>query len=116
MKEKGTDWIEATPLNRNSLAVRVVPNARKTEIAGYVDGVVRVRLRAPALEGRANEELICLLAKVFGTRRSQVVLVRGAKSREKRFQIQGWEGNGESAGVWVARWAQRTAGPRGKSQ
>ncbi|WP_026195630.1 DUF167 domain-containing protein [Verrucomicrobium sp. 3C] len=104
---------KASGLNRNRLVVRVVPNARKSEIAGFTDGVVRVRLQAPPSEGRANEELLRLLAKVFCTRRSQIVIVGGEKSREKSLEIQGWEGNGESAEDYVARWLERASGPGG---
>lgn len=109
MKRKGTSATMAASSNR--IAVRVVPNARKTEIAGYADGVVRVRLRAPAVEGRANEELIRFLAAVFGIRRSRVVIVRGATSREKGLEIEGWEGKEESAEAFVARWAEQASGP-----
>ncbi|MDD2677124.1 MAG: DUF167 domain-containing protein [Methylacidiphilaceae bacterium] len=104
MKKQGTGRTGASPPNPNRLVVRVVPNARKTEIAGFTGGVVRVRLQAPATEGRANEELLRLFAKVFGTRRSQVVLVRGDKSREKALEIRGWEGKGEPLEACVARW------------
>jgi hypothetical protein len=109
MKKKGTGRTEASPPNPNRLVVRVVPNARKTEIAGFADGVVRVRLQAPASEGRANEELLRLFAKVFRTRRSQVVLVRGDKSREKALEIRGWEGNGEPLEACVARWLEQAS-------
>ncbi|MDD4931938.1 MAG: DUF167 domain-containing protein [Methylacidiphilaceae bacterium] len=113
MTAKGTVLTRVVPGNRNRLVVRVVPNARKTEIAGFADGVVRVRLQAPPSEGRANEELLRLFAKVFCTRRSQVVLVSGEKSREKSLEIRGWEGNGESAEDYVARWLARASGQGG---
>ncbi len=102
--------------SRNRLAVRVVPNARKSEIAGWTDGVLRVRLHAPAVEGRANEELIRFLAELFGTRRSQVVIVRGEKAREKMLEIEGWEpkdGRGESMESYVIRRAARGSGSGG---
>ncbi|QSR85515.1 DUF167 domain-containing protein [Methylacidimicrobium sp. B4] len=103
---KGKAAGAGTAPSRNRLAVRVVPNARKSEIAGWTDGVLRVRLQAPAVEGRANEELIRFLAEVFGTRRSSVVIVRGEKSREKVIAIEGWEpreANDESAESYAMR-------------
>ncbi|VVM08081.1 hypothetical protein MAMC_01972 [Methylacidimicrobium cyclopophantes] len=116
MKGKETKSTQPSRSHSNRLIVRVVPNARRTEIAGGGDGVVRVRLQAPATEGRANEELIRFLAEVFGTRRSRVVLVRGEKAREKCLEIREWQGNGESAEGYAVRWAERAAALRGGSR
>ena len=46
-------------------AVRVQPRASKDEIAGEMAGALKIRLQAPALEGRANEALIEFLAAAF---------------------------------------------------
>lgn len=110
MKPKGAGAVPLPTPDRNRLAIRVVPNARKTEIVGCADGVVRVRLQAPAVEGRANEELVRFLAEVFDLRRSQVAIVRGAKSREKWLELTGWESKSaaaESAAVFAMRWAAK---------
>jgi uncharacterized protein len=72
-----------------SVFVRVVPGARTTAIADVVDDRLRVRIAAPALDGRANRELVRLLAARFGVRRSSVSLVRGERSREKTVWIRG---------------------------
>jgi uncharacterized protein (TIGR00251 family) len=72
-----------------SVFVRVVPGARTTAIADVVDDRLRVRIAAPALDGRANRELVRLLAARFGVRRSSVSLVRGERSREKTVWITG---------------------------
>src|SRR6266849_904806 len=70
-------------------AVRVQPRASKDEIAGEMDGALKVRLRAPAVEDRANEALIDFLAEVLKTSRSAVSILSGERSRVKRIEIRG---------------------------
>ena len=70
-----------------SLTVAVIPNAKRSERAGLHDGALRVRLAAPAIEGRANEALIAWLAEQLGVPRRAVVLHHGATSRRKRLEL-----------------------------
>jgi uncharacterized protein len=71
------------------LAVRVQPRASKTEIAGVLGGALKVRLRAPALEDRANEALCEFLAQLLKTPKSAVRILSGHRSRSKRVEIRG---------------------------
>jgi uncharacterized protein (TIGR00251 family) len=71
------------------IAVRVQASARKNEVIGLRDGVLIVRVTAPAIEGRANESLSRLLAKRLRVPRSSVTIVRGQRSRDKVIQIEG---------------------------
>jgi uncharacterized protein (TIGR00251 family) len=71
------------------LAVRVQPRASKTEIAGVIDGALKVRLQAPALEDRANEALCEFLAHLLKTPKSAVRILSGHRSRSKRVEIRG---------------------------
>jgi uncharacterized protein (TIGR00251 family) len=71
------------------LAVRVQPRASKTEIAGTMDGALKVRLLAPALEDRANEALCEFLAHLLKTPKSAVRILSGHRSRSKRVEISG---------------------------
>ena len=73
------------------LKIRVIPNAKKDELAGYREGELVVRLNAPAIEGKANKAAIEFVAKLLGVSRSAVVLLRGERSRHKIFQIVGLE-------------------------
>ena len=68
-----------------AFAVRVVPRAKKIEIAGAQGNA----LKAPPIEGAANEALIDLLAERLGVRRSQVEIVAGLKSRVKMISVTG---------------------------
>jgi uncharacterized protein (TIGR00251 family) len=61
----------------------------KDEIAGEMDGALKVRLRAPAVEDRANEALVEFLAGLLKTSRSAVSILSGERSRVKRIEIRG---------------------------
>jgi uncharacterized protein (TIGR00251 family) len=69
--------------------VRVQPRASKDEIAGEMGGALKVRLRAPAVEDRANEALVEFLAQLLKTPRSAVRILGGERSRTKRLEIRG---------------------------
>ncbi|MFA6002368.1 MAG: DUF167 domain-containing protein [Thermoleophilia bacterium] len=71
------------------LSVRVIPGAKKSKITGEAGGLLRVRLQAPPVEGKANRELLKLLARELDLKKRQVVLVRGEKSREKTVLLAG---------------------------
>jgi len=69
------------------LQIHAQPGARRTEIAGVHDGCLKIRLAAPAVDGKANEELIALLAASFGVPRRNVALLRGESGRRKAVRI-----------------------------
>ena len=71
------------------LSVRVQPRASKDEIAGVMEGALKVRLQAPALEDRANIALCEFLARVLKTPKSAVRILSGHRSRVKRVEITG---------------------------
>ena len=70
-------------------SVRVQARARKDEVVGELDGVLKVRLQAPAIEGRANEALVDFLAGVLNTSRAAVRILAGERSRNKRIEVRG---------------------------
>jgi len=72
-----------------TLVVRVQPRASRNEIAGEMGGALKVRLRAPALEDRANDALVEFLAVLLKTPRSAVRILSGERSRTKRIEIRG---------------------------
>lgn len=71
------------------LLVRVQPRASKNEIAGMMDGALKVRLQAPALENRANTALCEFLSTLLRTPKSAVRILSGERSRIKRVEIRG---------------------------
>jgi len=72
-----------------TFSVRVQPRASKDEIAGEIDGALKVRLQAPALEDRANQALCEYLARLLKTPKSAVRISGGERSRIKRIEIRG---------------------------
>ena len=70
-------------------SVRVQPRASRDEIAGVLEGALKVRLRAPAVENRANEALVEFLASVLKTSKSAVRIRSGEQSRNKRVEVFG---------------------------
>ena len=71
------------------LTVRVTPSAPKNEIAGSAGGVLRIKIAAPPVDNRANNELIEFLSRVLAIRKSSVAIVRGQTSRIKTVAIDG---------------------------
>jgi len=69
------------------IRVRVQPGARRSEVAGIIDGRLRIRTTAPPTEGRANKDVAIQLAKAFGVPVSRISLESGAKGRLKTFSV-----------------------------
>ena len=72
-----------------TLTVRVQPRASKDEVTGAMAGVLKIRLRAPAVENRANDALVEFLAGLLKTAKSAVRIQNGEHSRTKRVEIRG---------------------------
>ena len=72
-----------------SFRVRVQPRASKDEIAGEMEGALKVRLQAPAVEDRANEALVEFLARLLKRPKAAVRILSGERSRTKRVEING---------------------------
>jgi uncharacterized protein (TIGR00251 family) len=71
-----------------SLQIKVKPNARASLLIEQSDGTWLAQLKAPPVDGKANEELIRLIAEHFGVRKAQVAIKSGALSRLKRVVIE----------------------------
>jgi uncharacterized protein (TIGR00251 family) len=72
-----------------TFAVRIVPRASRSEIAGEYNGALRIRIAAPPVEGAANRELIRLLAKSFKLPQNAIEIISGAASKNKIVHIAG---------------------------
>lgn len=59
-------------------------------MAGYSGGVLRVKVAAPPVEGRANKALIDYLARLLKVRRGQITILKWTKSRNKLVGVEGW--------------------------
>jgi uncharacterized protein (TIGR00251 family) len=74
---------------RIEIAVRVIPRARKTEVVGFRDDVLVIRVAAPPVEGAANEALIEFLSSACHVPRRAVQILSGDRGRRKRIAIDG---------------------------
>lgn len=69
------------------LTLHVQPNAKCTQWVGLHDNALKLRLKAPPIEGKANQALCAFLAEVFAVSRQSVVLLSGETSRHKKVHI-----------------------------
>ncbi|MEZ5421465.1 MAG: DUF167 domain-containing protein [Pyrinomonadaceae bacterium] len=69
--------------------VRVIPRASRTEIVGLIEGALKVRLKAPPVDGAANEELVKFLSKKLGIAKGNVEIISGQTSKIKRLRATG---------------------------
>jgi hypothetical protein len=73
------------------LDVRINANAPRSEIAGWLGGRLKIKVKAPAVEGRANAELLRFLAETLDARPGQLRIVRGETAKLKTLAIEGVE-------------------------
>jgi uncharacterized protein len=71
------------------LNVRVLPGARKNQVDGRHGDALKIRLQAPPVEGKANQALVNFLSETLLVSRSQIRILSGEKSRNKRIRIEG---------------------------
>jgi uncharacterized protein (TIGR00251 family) len=71
------------------LTVRVVPRAPQSRVQGVLGDALKIRLAAPPVEGKANTELVRLLADELDLHAGKIHLLAGATDRNKRVLIQG---------------------------
>jgi len=111
-QQRGNKWSEGTSLrNRSSrwnvtslhdrigdimaekeqskIAAHIQPNASQNEVVGFKDGVLRVRIAAPPVKGKANQELIKFLSNVLGVSKSNLTIEKGITGKKKTVAIRG---------------------------
>ena len=72
-----------------TVAIKVIPNAPRSEIVGRLGDALKVKIHAPPVEGRANDALCEFFADALGLPRRAITLVRGETSRQKVIAIEG---------------------------
>ena len=70
------------------LKIKAVPNSSKNEICGLFDDALKVKIKAPAVENKANEELVKFFAKLLKVPKSSVILKSGGTSKLKTICIE----------------------------
>lgn len=67
-----------------AITIRVTPRSRRTEVAGIMeDGTLRIRVKEPPVDGKANDALIEYLAKILGVRKNRIEILAGEKGLDK---------------------------------
>lgn len=69
------------------LTVKILPNSKKSEIIGYENEILKIKIKAPPLEGKANEELIRFLSKKWKIPKSKIKIMKGLTSKIKILEL-----------------------------
>lgn len=69
------------------IKVHVAPGAKESRVVKVGEADYEVRVDEAAAEGRANKRLVEILSEYFGVKKSGIVIVRGARSRDKILEI-----------------------------
>lgn len=69
--------------NRCGLRIVVQPKARKTKLIGLYDGMLKLAVAAPPVDGKANKQVVSFLSDLFRVRKSDVEIIAGVHSRKK---------------------------------
>ena len=92
-------WIRESPTGC-SLAIKIQPKAGQDRLTKIEELHLKVQLKAPAEEGKANAALIGFLRKFFKVPRANIKILLGAKSRSKWVEISGLKAGEACAAVW----------------
>ncbi len=71
------------------LSLHVIPGSARTEIAGLYGDKLKIKVKSPPAEGKANNEIIKFLGKIFSLKNKDIEIVKGKKSRSKQIFIKG---------------------------
>jgi uncharacterized protein (TIGR00251 family) len=71
------------------LNVQVQPNSKRNEVTGLREGILHIRIAAPPVKGKANQELVKYLSGILGVPKSRVIVDKGAAGKRKRIEIIG---------------------------
>ena len=70
-----------------TIKLKITPRAKQNKVTGWQGDILKVQISAPPVGGKANEELIKFLSKEWKVAKSEIVILKGEKSREKILQI-----------------------------
>jgi uncharacterized protein len=69
------------------LKIHLHPGAKINEVSGLLDMRLRIRIKSPPVDGKANKELITMLARDFGTKKTQIRIVGGKLGHDKLVEV-----------------------------
>jgi uncharacterized protein (TIGR00251 family) len=88
----GLGSLTSKPVMTALLRLKITPNAPTNVVLGESNGVIRLKLQAPAVEGKANAALVAFLSETLRVPKAAVSLKGGRRSRLKQVEIQGLDG------------------------
>ena len=77
------------PENKARISVRVYPNAARNGIVGLTCDVLHIKISAPPVKGKANQELIAFLSRLLATKKDSISIIKGHTTRNKVIVIDG---------------------------
>ena len=99
------------PVDVARVELRVKPGARVTKFGGWFGEMPRLAVAAPAVDGRANDEVVRAVARLVGVRDRDVRIVGGLRARTKRLEVTGASAESVRAALATAA-GPRTGGSR----
>ena len=78
-----------TEAEQATIVVQIQPNASQSKVARFEEGVLRLRIAAPPVKGKANQELLKFLSDVLGISKIHLTIEKGMKSKRKVIAIKG---------------------------
>ncbi len=79
--------------NKLFLNVHINPNSKKDEIKGFYNGKLKIKISAPAVNGKANKNLINFISKIFKISKTKIKIIKGEISRDKVLEISNYDNN-----------------------
>jgi len=76
-------------VSQTKISLVVYPNAARNEVAGFAEGVLRVKVSASPVKGKANKELIAFLSQRLGVGKDRLSIIKGHATRNKVIAIDG---------------------------
>lgn len=77
------------PAGGIQITVKIVPGSSRTEIVGYYDKMLKIKIAAPPEKGKANKMLLAFLAKELGIRKNAVRITSGQTAQIKQIWLEG---------------------------
>ncbi len=80
------NWLEETD-NGIIIKLHIIPNAKKNEIIGKYNNLLKIKISSPPVDGAANKEIKRFLSKTFNISKSKIEILKGEKSKDKKIFI-----------------------------
>ena len=74
-----------------AVSLHILPNAPKTEFIGVHNNCLKIKIKAPPIDGKANQEIINFFKVWLGCSKKDLALIGGEKSKQKKLLIRGWK-------------------------